>query len=108
MQLESYKLTPDEQGESLLYVHKLLEPVTTTLSTELIKIASMVQRLEEKVRSIEEDADVGVTLMELNENGDKKILATLFKNRYGDKKNITYKYRLDNRLCLILENKNYV
>lgn len=58
--------------------------------------------------SIEEDADVGVTLMELNENGDKKILATLFKNRYGDKKNITYKYRLDNRLCLVLENKNYV
>lgn len=58
--------------------------------------------------SIEEDADVGLTLMELNENGDKKILATLFKNRYGDKKNITYKYRLDNRLCLILEGRNYV
>lgn len=58
--------------------------------------------------SIEEDADVGLTLMELNENGDKKIIATLFKNRYGDKKNITYKYRLDNRLCLILEGRNYV
>jgi replicative DNA helicase len=58
--------------------------------------------------SIEEDADVGVTLAELYENGDKKILATLFKNRYGDKKNITYKYRLDNRLCLILEGRNYV
>lgn len=58
--------------------------------------------------SIEEDADVGLTLAELYEDGDKKILATLFKNRYGDKKNITYKYRLDNRLCLILENKNYV
>ena len=58
--------------------------------------------------SIEEDADVGVTLAELFEDGNKKILATLFKNRYGDKKNITYKYRLDNRLCLILENKNYV
>lgn len=58
--------------------------------------------------SIEEDADVGLTLMELNESGNKKILATLFKNRYGDKKNITYKYKLDNRLCLILENKNYV
>ena len=37
-----------------------------------------------------------------------KILATLFKNRYGEKKNITYKYRLDNRLCLILEGRNYV
>lgn len=58
--------------------------------------------------SIEEDADVGLTLAELYEDGNKKILATLFKNRYGDKKNITYKYRLDNRLCLILENKNYV
>ena len=58
--------------------------------------------------SIEENADVGVTLAELYENGDKKILATLFKNRYGDKKNITYKYRLDNRLCLILEGRNYV
>lgn len=58
--------------------------------------------------SIEEDADVGLTLAELYENGDKKILATLFKNRYGDKKNITYKYRLDNRLCLILEGRNYV
>ncbi len=58
--------------------------------------------------SIEEDADVGVTLAELFEDGQKKILATLFKNRYGDKKNITYKYKLDNRLCLILENKNYV
>lgn len=58
--------------------------------------------------SIEEDADVGLTLAELYEGGDKKILATLFKNRYGDKKNITYKYRLDNRLCLILEGRNYV
>lgn len=58
--------------------------------------------------SIEEDADVGLTLMELYEGGCKKILATLFKNRYGDKKNITYKYRLNDRLCLILESKNYV
>ena len=45
--------------------------------------------------------------MELQEGGNRKILATLFKNRYGDKKNITYKYRLDSRLCLILEDKNY-
>ena len=52
--------------------------------------------------------DITPFVMELNENGDKKILATLFKNRYGDKKNITYKYRLDNRLCLILEGRNYV
>lgn len=58
--------------------------------------------------SIEEDADVGLTLMELEENGDRKILATLFKNRYGNKKNITYKYRLDKRLNLILEDKNYI
>ena len=58
--------------------------------------------------SIEEDADVGVTLMELNVAGEKNIIATLFKNRYGDKKNISYRYKLDNRLCLILESKNYV
>lgn len=56
--------------------------------------------------SIEEDADVGLTLMELIEGDQKKILATLFKNRYGDKKNIAYKYRLDARLNLILEGKN--
>lgn len=55
--------------------------------------------------SIEEDADVGLTLMELIENGDKKILATLFKNRYGNLKNITYKYRMNSRLDLILEKK---
>lgn len=58
--------------------------------------------------SIEEDADVGITLAELYENGCKKILITLIKNRYGEKKNITYKYRLDDRLCLKLEGKNYV
>lgn len=57
--------------------------------------------------SIEEDADVGITLMELVENGYKKILATLFKNRYGDKKNITYKYRMDGRLNLVLEERDY-
>lgn len=57
--------------------------------------------------SIEEDADVGLTLMELEEGGSRKILATLFKNRYGNRKNITYKYRLDARLCLVLEDKNY-
>lgn len=58
--------------------------------------------------SIEEDADVILTLSDLYENGCKKILATLAKNRYSEKRNITYKYKLDNRLCLILENKNYV
>lgn len=58
--------------------------------------------------SIEEDADVILTLSDLYEDGCKKILATLAKNRYSEKRNITYKYKLDNRLCLILENKNYV
>ncbi len=58
--------------------------------------------------SIEEDADVGITLMELFENGRKKILVTLFKNRYGDLKNITYKYSITPRLTLQLEDKNYV
>lgn len=55
--------------------------------------------------SIEEDADVGLTLMEIEESGQRKILATVFKNRYTSFKNITYKYRLDDRLNLILESK---
>ena len=50
--------------------------------------------------SIEEDGDVGLSLQELYEDGKKYILATLFKNRYGDK-NISYKYILDNRLRLV-------
>lgn len=56
--------------------------------------------------SIEEDADVGITLMELNENLQKYILVTLFKNRYGSMKNISYKYKLDDRLNLILVQKD--
>lgn len=58
--------------------------------------------------SIEEDADVGITLMELFEENKKKILVTLFKNRYGDLKNITYKYSITPRLTLQLEDKNHV
>lgn len=58
--------------------------------------------------SIEEDADVGITLMELFENNTKKILVTLFKNRYGNLKNVTYKYVITPRLTLQLEDKNYV
>lgn len=56
--------------------------------------------------SIEEDGDVGISLLELYENGIKKILVTLFKNRYGDKKNVTYKYRLNDRLQFTLEGKD--
>ena len=58
--------------------------------------------------SIEEDADVGITLMELVEGMKKNILVTLFKNRYGDKKNITYKYSITPRLTLKLEDSDYV
>lgn len=58
--------------------------------------------------SIEEDADVGITLIELFEGNRKKILVTLFKNRYGNLKNITYKYTITPRLTLQLEDKNYV
>lgn len=58
--------------------------------------------------SIEEDGDVGISLLELYENGIKKILVTLFKNRYGDKKNVTYKYRLNDRLQFTLEGKDTV
>lgn len=56
--------------------------------------------------SIEEDGDIGILLSELFEDGCKKVLITLFKNRYGAK-NKTYKYKLDNRLNFILEDKNY-
>lgn len=53
--------------------------------------------------SIEEDADVGLSLMEDPEHkGDKYVLATLFKNRYGAMKNITYTYKIDSRLNLVL------
>lgn len=55
--------------------------------------------------SIEEDGDVGLLLSELFENGSKKILATLFKNRFGAKQK-TYKYLMDERLNLRLESKN--
>lgn len=55
--------------------------------------------------SIEEDGDVGLLLSELFENGTKKILATLFKNRFGAKQK-TYKYKMDERLNLTLESRN--
>ena len=55
--------------------------------------------------SIEEDADVGVSLLEVEEEGQKFILANLFKNRYGAKKNITYKYLMDYRMNLRLQQK---
>lgn len=55
--------------------------------------------------SIEEDADVGLSLMEIEEDGKTKILATLFKNRYTQFKNISYKYHIDSRLNFVLEDK---
>ena len=57
--------------------------------------------------SIEEDADVGILLSNLNEGDDRAILATLFKNRFGYK-DVTYKYILDNRLNFILEQKKWI
>lgn len=56
--------------------------------------------------SIEEDGDVGLLLSELFEGGQKKLIATLFKNRYGNK-NVSYKYRMDERLNILLESKTY-
>ena len=53
--------------------------------------------------SIEEDADVVITLMGVEESEGRKILITLTKNRYGHIKNISYKYSLDERLNLRLE-----
>lgn len=56
--------------------------------------------------SIEEDADVGLSLLADNKpSGEKFLLMTLFKNRYGSKKDITYKYRLDDRLNLTLQQR---
>lgn len=48
--------------------------------------------------SIEEDGDVGISLAEQISEGQKYILMTLFKNRYGANKNITYRYRVTPRL----------
>lgn len=56
--------------------------------------------------SIEQDTDVGISLLELNENMQRYILVTLFKNRYGYAKDISYKYKLDDRLNLILVQKD--
>ena len=56
--------------------------------------------------SIEEDADVGVTLLSDNKpTGEKYLIVTLFKNRYGSKKDISYLYRLDDRLQLKLQQR---
>lgn len=52
--------------------------------------------------SIEEDGDVGIMLSESIEGGNKYILITLFKNKFGSGKNITYKYRLSDQLYLVL------
>lgn len=56
--------------------------------------------------SIEEDGDIGLILTPLNEDDERYILATLFKNRYG-LKDITYKYRFDSRLNFILEQRGF-
>lgn len=58
--------------------------------------------------SIEEDADVGLSLMEQYEGGNKYIFATLFKNRYSGQRNITYKYLFDRRMNLVLQKKGFV
>ena len=58
--------------------------------------------------SIEEDGDVGLSLIEdpTNNTSDKIILFTLFKNRYGDLKNISYRYKLSKRLTFDLISRN--
>ena len=52
--------------------------------------------------SIEEDSDVGISLLEDYSEGNKYIYITIFKNRYGNKKNITYTYKLSDRLQFVL------
>lgn len=58
--------------------------------------------------SIEEDGDVGLSLMEdpTDNSGDKIIIMTLFKNRYGSIKNISYRYKLTPRLTFELKQKD--
>lgn len=58
--------------------------------------------------SIEEDGDVGLSLIEdpTNNTSDKIILFTLFKNRYGSLKNISYRYKLSSRLTFDLIQRN--
>lgn len=56
--------------------------------------------------SIEEDADVGLSLLEVEEDEGRFILATLFKNRYSNFKNITYKYKVTGRLELKLQQRS--
>ena len=55
--------------------------------------------------SIEEDADVGLSLIEDTssemQDGRRYILATLFKNRYSNLKNVTYRYELTKRMTLV-------
>lgn len=55
--------------------------------------------------SIEEDADVGLSLIEDTssemQDGRRYILATLFKNRYSNIKNVTYRYELTKRMTLV-------
>lgn len=55
--------------------------------------------------SIEEDADVGLSLLEDTssemQDGKRYILATIFKNRYGNLKNVTYRYELTKRMTLV-------
>lgn len=55
--------------------------------------------------SMEEDCDVGLLLSESDEDNEEKyILMTLYKNRFGEKK-ITYKYKLTDRLDFVLVDK---
>lgn len=55
--------------------------------------------------SMEEDCDVGLLLSESDEDNEEKyVLMTLYKNRFGKKK-ITYKYKLTDRLDFVLVDK---
>lgn len=48
--------------------------------------------------SIEEDGDVGISMIEDYTGDEKIVLITIFKNRYGAGKNKTYKYKINSRL----------
>lgn len=55
----------------------------------------------------EEDAHVAIKMAEdVSSTGERCVLINLSKNKYGSLKNITYRYKIDNRLNFVLLDKD--
>lgn len=55
----------------------------------------------------EEDAHVAIKMAEdISSTGERCVLINLSKNKYGSLKNITYRYKIDNRLNFVLLDKD--